>query len=144
MKKVMFIGTVESGKTTLTQALTEEEIKYKKTQAVDFQSYIIDTPGEYIDNRLYYTALINTSVEADVIALLQDCTRENSIFPPAFNSIFAKPVIGICTKIDLCNDKKEIERAEDFLKLAGVEKIFHVSSLKGEGLDELRKYLVWK
>ena len=58
----MFIGTTGSGKTTLTQALSNEKIEYKKTQAVDFRDYIIDTPGEYIDNKMYYNALIVTLI----------------------------------------------------------------------------------
>lgn len=144
MKKVMFIGTVGCGKTTLTQALNNEDIKYQKTQAVDFKNLIIDTPGEYIDNRVYYNALIITAAEADVIALLQDCTREESIFPPNFGSIFTKPVIGICTKTDLCKDEDSIDRAKEFLRTAGAKEIFLVSSMENKGLEELKKYLVWK
>lgn len=144
MKKVMFIGTTESGKTTLTQALNNERIEYKKTQAVDFNNYIIDTPGEYIDNKVYYNALIVTSSDADVIALIQDCSRELSVFPPAFGSIFSKPIIGICTKIDLCKDEENLKQSEMFLKQAGAERIFAVSSINNDGLEELKKYLEWK
>lgn len=144
MKKIMFIGTTGSGKTTLTQALNNEKIEYKKTQAVDFNSYIIDTPGEYIDSRVYYNALIVTSSDADVIALIQDCSRELSVFPPAFGSIFSKPVIGICTKTDLCSSKEDLNRAEEFLREAGAEGIFMVSSINNDGLEKLKKYLEWK
>ncbi|GAA0123552.1 MAG: EutP/PduV family microcompartment system protein [Clostridium argentinense] len=144
MKKVMFIGTTGSGKTTLTQALSNEKIEYKKTQAVDFRDYIIDTPGEYIDNKMYYNALIVTSSEADVIVLIQDCSRELSVFPPAFGSIFDKPIIGVCTKIDLCKNEDDLKRSEEFLKQAGAEKIFPVSSINNDGLEDLKKYLECK
>ncbi|WP_461614678.1 EutP/PduV family microcompartment system protein [Clostridium sp. Marseille-QA1073] len=144
MKKIMFIGTTGSGKTTLTQALNNEKIEYKKTQAVDFNNYIIDTPGEYIDSRVYYNALIVTSSDADVIALIQDCSRELSVFPPAFGNIFSKHVIGICTKTDLCKSKEDLNRAEEFLKQAGAERIFMVSSINNDGLEKLKKYLEWK
>ena len=47
MKRTMFIGAIACGKTTLTQRLEHQQIRYNKTQAVEFTSNIIDTPGEY-------------------------------------------------------------------------------------------------
>ena len=47
MKKIILIGRVAAGKTTLTQALRGEEIKYYKTQYVNYLDTVIDTPGEY-------------------------------------------------------------------------------------------------
>ena len=51
MKKLMLIGRVAAGKTTLTQALRGEEIKYFKTQYVNYLDTVIDTPGEYTERR---------------------------------------------------------------------------------------------
>ena len=45
MKKLMLLGRVAAGKTTLTQALRGEEIKYYKTQYVNYLDTVIDTPG---------------------------------------------------------------------------------------------------
>lgn len=141
MKKVMFIGRTGTGKTTLTQALNNEKIEYKKTQSLEFSDFIIDTPGEYIENKAYYNALIVTSADADVIALLQDATTEQSIFPPGFGSIFAKPVIGIVTKVNKVSDENELEKSKEFLKTATCEKIFLVDSLENKGIEELREFL---
>lgn len=137
----MLIGRTGCGKTTLCQVLHNENIRYKKTQAVDFYQNIIDTPGEYIENRVYYKALIVSSADCDVLALLQDCNDEESIFPPNFCSIFAKPVIGIITKIDICKNQDNINRAQEFLESAGVHKIFQISSSNNTGLEELKNYL---
>ena len=41
MKKIMLIGRTGCGKTTLTQKLNDEEVRYKKTQAVSYKSKII-------------------------------------------------------------------------------------------------------
>ena len=43
MKRTMFIGAIACGKTTLTQRLENQQIKYNKTQAIEFSSNIIDT-----------------------------------------------------------------------------------------------------
>ena len=37
MKKTMLIGRTGCGKTTLTQKLMNEEVKYKKTQSVTYK-----------------------------------------------------------------------------------------------------------
>ncbi|AZV58041.1 EutP/PduV family microcompartment system protein [Clostridium sp. AWRP] len=141
MKRVMFVGRTGCGKTTLYQAIHNKDIKYKKTQAMNFFSDTIDTPGEYVENVRYYRALNNTSSDCDVIALVHDCTSKVSIFPPGFSSMFSKPVIGIITKIDLCNDEQALKTAENFLVSAGARYIFKVSSMKSEGISALKKWL---
>ena len=50
MRKIMFIGRSEAGKTTLTQAMKGNTITYHKTQYVNHYDVIIDTPGEYSPN----------------------------------------------------------------------------------------------
>lgn len=54
--------------------------------------------------------------------------------------MFAKNVIGIITKIDIAN-KDEIELAKEKLKMAGVNEIFLVDTIKGIGIEELFEYL---
>ena len=70
MKKLMMIGKVGCGKTTLTQYLNNKELSYKKTQALEIVGDVIDTPGEYVERRSYYQALAVTSVDVDVVLLL--------------------------------------------------------------------------
>ncbi|AJS58958.1 EutP/PduV family microcompartment system protein [Paenibacillus sp. IHBB 10380] len=141
MKKIIFAGSTGSGKTTLCQRLHGQEIAYKKTQAIETFDQAIDTPGECIENRYLYKMLMVTSVEADVIGLVQDCTKEESYFPPAFATMFAKPVIGIITKVELAQVDEDIAQAREYLQAAGVERIFEVSSMENVGLAELQGYL---
>lgn len=132
MKKIMLIGRCGCGKTTLTQALNKEKLKYKKTQTIEFIGSTMDTPGEYIENRRYYNALIVSSADSDVIAFVQGSTDEESIFPPGFANIFAKPVIGIITKMDLCDNG---QRGRRILEMAGVENIYEISAVNDEGIQ---------
>lgn len=143
MKKIIFMGKTGSGKTTLCQSINNEEIKYKKTQSVEIYNNSIDTPGEYLENRFYYKALIVTAADADLIALVYDCTNEESYIPPGFASMFMKEVIGIITKIDLAESDLDIERAKKVLKDAGVTKIFEVNTVLGIGIKELIEY-IWE
>src|SRR5699024_6914636 len=111
-----------------------------KTQSIEFHENIIDTPGEYVENRRYYPALQVTSVEADAVALVMDCQDENSSFPPGFATMFNKPVIGIITKTDLF-EKDDFQIAEKLLRLSGAGKVFKVSALKNQGVDNLVAYI---
>ena len=75
--KIMLIGPSAAGKTTLIQRLIDEEIKYDKTQAVEYIGNFIDTPGEYMQQRGYWGSLTITSHDADIIGLVQDCSSED-------------------------------------------------------------------
>lgn len=141
MKRIIFIGKTGSGKTTLCQSINKLELKYRKTQAVEVYNKSIDTPGEYLENRYYYKALVVTAADADIIALVYDCTNEESYIAPGFASMFMKDVIGIITKIDLAEDESLIKRAEKRLKEAGVSNIFKVDTLSGYGIGELVSYI---
>ena len=95
MKKIMLIGKTGSGKTTFCQAYKNQELIYKKTQAIDFMDELIDTPGEYIENRVYYKALIVTSNECDIICFLNDPTSDESFLPPGFGYFKILSVVTI-------------------------------------------------
>ena len=93
-----------------------------------------------MENRGYYTALIVTAADADIIALVYDCTSEENYIAQVCKSL-CKEVIGIITKINLAKDKSEIEVAEERLNLAGVSKIFKVDTVDDVGIKELFNYL---
>ena len=139
MNKVILIGRSESGKTTLTQALMRKSIRYEKTQFVQRGEFIIDTPGEYIQTRNFGGALAVYAYESDIVGLLIAADEPYSLFSPNITSMANRLVVGIVTGID----KKEarIDRAENWLRLAGCKKIFKVSSTTGEGIEELRDFL---
>ena len=137
MKKIILIGRSGVGKTTLKQAMRKEKIEYKKTQYIDWNDYIIDTPGEYVENKNLSCALGLYAYEADVVGLLLSADDWFSVYSPNMVGLVNRDVIGIVTKTDL--DKPD--RAALWLELAGCEKIFKVNSLTGEGVDELINYL---
>lgn len=139
MRKIIFIGRSEAGKTTLTQALKGETITYHKTQYVNHYDVIIDTPGEYAETKNLGGALAVYSFEADVVGLLISAIEPYSLYPPNVTSVCNREVVGIVTKID--HKDAHPEQAAEWLRLAGCEKVFFVSSYKGEGIAELLEYL---
>ncbi|MBE7084612.1 MAG: EutP/PduV family microcompartment system protein [Clostridiales bacterium] len=139
MRKLMLFGRVGAGKTTLTQALRGEEIKYFKTQYVNYLDTVIDTPGEYTERRETSGALALYAYEADVVGLVLSANEPYSIFAPCLTSMVNREAIGIITGID--KPDANVARVERWLRLAGCKKIFAVSSYTGEGIKELADYL---
>ncbi|MGE5677476.1 MAG: EutP/PduV family microcompartment system protein [Pseudomonadota bacterium] len=139
MKRMMLVGRSGCGKTTLVQAVNQLESVYRKTQAMEFHENMIDTPGEYIENRSLYKALLITSIECDIVALVQSCTEEYCVFPPGFAGIFPRPVIGIITKTDSSGCRRT--ETEKYLKRSGAGCIYMTSSFTGEGIEEVRRLI---
>lgn len=142
MKRIIFIGETGSGKTTLMQILNDWEVKYHKTQQVYFSENVIDTPGEFMENRFYYNALVSSAVGADCIAIVQSIHSSQNYFPPYFSSRFTKPMIGIITKTDLEHSQAELDLAQKRLRLAGARKVFSLSARNKEGLTSLKDFLL--
>ena len=139
MKKIILVGRSECGKTTLTQALKGENLRYDKTQYVKHDDLAIDTPGEYIQTKTLGGALALYSYESDIVGLLISATEPFSLYSPNITGQATREVIGIVTKIDHKN--ADSKRAERWLKLCGCKKIFKVSAYTGEGIPELLAYL---
>jgi len=113
----------------------------KKTQAVTYKSKIIDTPGEYVENKMYYKSLLVLSADAKIIILVQSAVDGATLFPPKFSTMFPKKeVIGIITKVDLA--EADIERSKRFLVDAGATEVFTIGLNDEEGLEVIKKRLV--
>lgn len=121
--------------------MLEKDLVFQKTQSVEFTVNFIDTPGEYLENRYYYNALIATSADADIIGFVEDCTASVYYFPPSFTSAFGKECIGIITKIDLAKSQEDILKARERLEISGIYKIFEVSAFDGTGIEDLKNEL---
>ena len=139
MRHIIFIGRSGAGKTSLTQALRGDAVHYHKTQYILRGDAIIDTPGEYAENKLLAGALALYSYVAQVVGLLLSATESYSLYSPCITSQANREVIGIVTKID--HPAADPARAERWLRLAGCKRVFFVSAYTGEGIDTLVKYL---
>lgn len=139
MRKIMFIGRSEAGKTTLTQAMKGNTITYHKTQYVNHYDVIIDTPGEYLQSKNLISALAVFTAEADVIGLLMDATEPFSLYSPNLTPVCNREVVGVVTKID--HWAAQPAQAAEWLELAGCKKIFYTSAYTGEGIADILSYL---
>ncbi|EFL1981400.1 propanediol utilization protein PduV [Escherichia coli] len=140
MKRMMLIGPCQCGKTSLTQYLRGETLHYQKTQAIIWSPDNIDTPGEYLENRCLYSALLASSCEADIIALVLNADALWSPFSPGFIAPMNRPAIGIVTKADLAATE-QISFVATWLTQAGAQKVFITSVVTEIGINELMSFL---
>ena len=138
--RVMAIGPVAAGKSTLLARLGLRAGAAKKTGGVEFLAEAVDTPGEAFEIPTLYHMLIMSSTKASIVLLLADPTKKRR-FPARFALSMRAPIIGVVSKIDIATPEN-ILRAEKTLAQSGVRKIFRVSSLTGEGIPDLESFLI--
>lgn len=139
MKKLFLMGRSEAGKTSLTQALKGEELRYVKTQYTNTADDTIDSPGEYAESKRFSVGLACFSFEADVVAIVQAADEPFNLFAPCSHSFILRPLIGVITKIDSPN--ANIPMVKQWLVNAGCDRIFMINNVTREGIDELMEYL---
>lgn len=140
--RFMLVGPIGAGKTTLFNALFGRDGEVRKTQAMEFETGGIDTPGEYFSHPRMYSALITTSADVDILVYVHPCGEREFRLPPGLFDVYAgKRLIGVITKTDL--PECDADRAEELLRNNGVNgPIFRVSARDPGSVAPLRNYLL--
>lgn len=139
-RKLMVVGAVGSGKSSLISYLNGKGMDAKKTQSVLYDTLSVDTPGEYLENPSMYKYIISEAQGVEYVLFIQDAMQRRCIYPPGFAQSFNKKTIGIITKVD--TEEVDVEHSKKFLQTLGVRgPIFKTSSKTGYGIEELRNYL---
>jgi len=135
----MVIGPVGSGKSTLLNALKYIDGEVRKTQSIKYTPLAIDTPGEMMQIPYLYNSFILNSNRARAVFFLISAKKYTRM-PPKIALALKAPAYGIVSQIDNAGED-DIRRSEAVLQSVGLKKIFRVSSVTGEGLEELRNFL---
>jgi GTP-binding protein Era len=158
---VALIGAPNAGKSTLINRLvgTKVSIVSRKVQttrsiirgiAIFGQSQVVfvDTPGIFRPKRRLDRAMVETAWggarDADLVAVLVDAGRgldqeARTILGKLGDT--AQPKILLLNKIDLVPRENLLALAAEANQLATFAKIFMISALSGDGLDDLAAYL---
>lgn len=136
MKRLLLVGGVGCGKTTLLQRLEGRDISYAKTGEMYASGGVIDTPGEYLELPWFKHALRLASFEVELVVLVASATVPEGRFQPGFTTFFMPPCIGVVTKVDIATPE-QVQLAGNHLRLAGATEILAVSALTGVGIAKL-------
>ncbi|MBU3128293.1 EutP/PduV family microcompartment system protein [Clostridium tagluense] len=139
-KRVMVIGPMNCGKTTLVNALNDYDGPLRKTQDIIYGKNTIDAPGAYIESPWMYKHLIATAQDASHVLILVDQSRVSNVYPPGFVKAFRCPVIGVITKSDLMAENEDLCFQQ--LRQIGIpEPYYKISASSDVGMVALKEYL---
>lgn len=139
MAKILLVGETGSGKSGLIRVLSGGKHAPRRLMAVEYCGPFINTPGEFLENRRFYPALITTAAECDMILMLASATHASCLIPPQFATMFNRTVLGVVTRADA--PQADVERARRFLRNAGVRTVLVTDFESGRGVPELRAVL---
>ncbi len=137
--KVLFLGAIDAGKTSLIQRLTQDRVWEDKTGCVIYGDWI-DTPGELFENQGFFRRLLQLTNQADLVLWVVDATKPMLGNHLEYRRLIETPVIGIATKIDL--ESANLLQVSKRMQELGIWRWFPISNSTSEGLDALRAELV--
>ena len=162
---VTIIGEANVGKSSLLNILVQKEISiithksnttikqikgiknYKNNQII-----FIDTPGLYFNrgktNRNFLSEIWSSVAESDFLCIVIDCSRSISknlylLIEQINSSDFKKnSKVLILNKIDIVPKKNLLIKAKELNEKFQFDKTFMISSLTGDGVNDLYKWFV--
>jgi GTP-binding protein Era len=159
---IALIGAPNAGKSTLTNALVGSKVaivtpKVQTTRALirgiamqdEAQLVLVDTPGIFQPRRRLDRAMVNTAWggahDADIVAVLIDAKKGLDADAEAILDKLAEvrqPKLLILNKVDLVEKPTLLALAQAANARAGFEATFMISALGGDGVADLRRWLV--
>jgi ethanolamine utilization protein EutP len=139
-KRIMIIGPTACGKTTLVNALNEEDKPIRKTQNLIYGKNTIDVPGAYIENSWMYKYLISAMQDASHVLILVDQSKPAAVYSPGFAKVFRCPVIGVITKADVMPEN-EAKCVQQLKEIGAADSYFKISVQQDIGISALKEYL---
>ena len=79
--KLMVVGAVGSGKSSLISYLNGNESIVRKTQAILYDTLSIDTPGEYMENPSMYKYIMCSDTKCRVCIVYTRCYAKEVHIP---------------------------------------------------------------
>jgi len=155
------IGAPNAGKSTLTNQLVGAKVaivthKVQTTRARlrgiliqgDTQIILVDTPGIFRPKRRLDRAMVDTAwteaLDADVVLLLVDAQKGIDEDLDAILERIARlgrAVVLVLNKIDRVRKDRLLELTAQLSARVEFERVFMISALTGDGVDDLRAYL---
>ena len=159
---VALIGAPNSGKSTLTNALVGAKVSIvtHKAQTTrgpvrgialigNSQVILVDTPGIFQPKRRLDRAMAHAAWEkagdSDLVAVVIDSQFgiEDEMLKPVLEHLpeIKRPRLAVLNKIDLIAKPELLRLASELDALNLFERIFMISALNGDGVDDFKVYL---
>jgi GTP-binding protein Era len=159
---VALIGAPNSGKSTLTNALVGAKVSIvtHKAQTTrgpvrgialigSSQVILVDTPGIFqpkrrLDRAMFASAW-DRAGDADIVVLVIDAQRGlDRTLDPLFKHLpeVRRPIVAVLNKIDQVSKPDLLRLVTEISAIRPFDRVFMLSALTGDGVDDLKTYLV--
>ena len=122
LRSTLWVGSTYSRVETVVQRLLDIKKTLSRPMAVYREGNCVLTPGEYIENPWYFSALLVSSYDVDTVVLVYRLGEPFNPYPPATAGAFNRNVVGVVVMNDAL-DGSQIGESVRLLRLAGTNDI---------------------
>lgn len=122
LRSTLWVGSTYSHVETVVQRLLGVKKTLSRPMAVYREGNCVLTPGEYIENPWYFSALLVSSYDVDTVVLGYRLGEPFNPYPPATAGAFNRNVVGVVVTNDAL-DVSQIGESVRLLRLAGANDI---------------------
>ena len=122
LRSTLWVGSTYSHVETVVQRLLGVKKTLSRPMAVYRESNCVLTPGEYIENPWYFSALLVSSYDVDTVVLGYRLGEPFNPYPPATAGAFNRNVVSVVVMNDAL-DASQIVESVRLLRLAGANDI---------------------
>ena len=135
LRSTLWVGSTYSHVETVVQRLLGIKKTLSRPMAVYREGNCVLTPGEYIENPWYFSALLVSSYDVDTVVLVYRLGEPFNPYPPATAGAFNRNVVGVVVMNDAL-DTSQIGESVRLLRLAGANDICVVTESEEDITDQ--------
>jgi len=135
LRSTLWVGSTYSHVETVVQRLLGGKKTLRRPMAVYREGNCVLTPGEYIENPWYFSALLVSSYDVDTVVLGYRIGEPFNPYPPATAGAFNRNVVGVVVMNDAL-DTSQIGESIRLLRLAGANDICVVTESEEDITDQ--------
>ncbi len=135
LRSTLWVGSTYSHVEIVVQCLLGRKKTLPRPMAVYREGNCVLTPGEYIENPWYFSALLVSSYDVDTVVLGYRLGEPFNPYPPATAGAFNRNVVGVVIMNDAL-DRSQIGESVRLLRLAGANDICVVMESEEDITDQ--------
>ena len=135
LRSTLWAGSTYSHVEIVVQCLLGRKKTLPRPMAVYREGNCVLTPGEYIENPWYFSALLVSSYDVDTVVLGYRLGEPFNPYPPATAGAFNRNVVGVVIMNDAL-DRSQIGKSVRLLRLAGANAICVVMESEEDITDQ--------
>ncbi|AQP53764.1 hypothetical protein CBF34_08425 [Vagococcus penaei] len=128
-KRILLIGTDNSGKARLASQLNCEMTEVKNRASLVYGKETIIVPETYLASPWMHKHIISLQQSVNLVVMIWTDQQTRKIYPPQFAKAFTKPVIGMISSQEATISKETLDLGEKNLQSMGVKQPYIVWSL---------------